>query len=198
MKDSMKEWFAQQDFDLTDLPKGHEQRFLDKLEVACEEVELETELDRITDIENNDKPKGRVFQMSTILKWSAAAVLAILIGSASFMAGQSQSYELKSVSPEMAAAQSNYVETIDMQLTALNQLQSPATERIIADAKSNLLKLETDYKKIQKDFKSNTENPAVIDAMIQNFKTRILLLEDARAQIKAKKQQLKKQENEII
>jgi hypothetical protein len=38
----------------------------------------------------------------------------------------------------------------------------------------------------------------VIDAMIQNFKTRILLLEEARVQIKAKKQQLKKQENEFL
>jgi hypothetical protein len=112
--------------------------------------------------------------------------------------GQSESYELKSVSPAMAQAQSNYVEVIDQQLKALHQMQSPATERIIADAKSSLLKLETDYKKIQNDFKSNSENPAVIDAMIQNFKTRILLLEDARAQIKAKKQQLKKQENELL
>jgi hypothetical protein len=112
--------------------------------------------------------------------------------------GQSKSYELKSVSPAMAQAQSNYVEVIDQQLTALHQMQSPATERIIADAKSSLLKLETDYKKIQNDFKSNSENPAVIDAMIQNFKTRILLLEEARVQIKAKKQQLKKQENEFL
>jgi hypothetical protein len=189
MKKDMKEWFAQQDFDTNQLPEGHEQRFLARLEAACEE-EIDTEPLQVS--------KGPRFNLSSILKWSAAAVIAILIGSASFYMGQSESYELKSVSPAMAQAQSNYVEVIDQQLTALHQMQSPATERIIADAKSSLLKLETDYKKIQNDFKSNSENPAVIDAMIQNFKTRILLLEDARAQIKAKKQQLKKQENEFL
>jgi hypothetical protein len=189
MKKDMKEWFAQQEFDTNQLPEGHEQRFLARLEAACEEK---------TNKEPVQLPKARVINVSNILKWSAAAVIAILIGSASFYVGQSQSYELKSVSPAMAQAQSNYVEVIDQQLTALNKMQSPATERIIADAKSNLLKLETDYKKIQNDFKSNSDNPAVIDAMILNFKTRILLLEDARAQIKAKKQQLKKQENEFL
>jgi len=197
MKESMKQWFDRQDFDQDDLPQGHEQRFLDKLEAACtDEPEIQNQ-NQVADVNGNTR-QGGVINMSVILKWSAAAVIAILIGSASFMAGQSQSYELKSVSPEMATAQSNYVKAIDQQLTALNQLQSPATERIIADAKSNLQKLESDYKKIQKDFKSNSDNPAVIDAMIQNFKTRILLLEDARAQIKAKRQQLKKQENELI
>ncbi|KQC33516.1 hypothetical protein AAU57_09455 [Nonlabens sp. YIK11] len=197
MKDEMKEWFKKQDFDLTDLPQGHEQRFLDKLEAACQEEPIKEAAEN-NEVHQETKPKGRIIKMSAILKWSAAAVIALMIGSASFMAGRSQTYELKSVSPEMAAAQSNYVEAIDQQLAALNQLKSPATERIIADAKASLQKLETDYKKIQKDFRSNSENPAVIDAMIQNFKTRILLLEDARAQIKAKEQQLKKQQNELI
>ena len=189
-----------QDFDLNEWPQGHRQRFLDKLDAACEDLENQNpnENQNQNPVAAETKTKGRVITVSAILKWSAAAVIAVIIGSASFMAGQSQSYELKSVSPEMAAAQNSYVETIDYQLAALNQLQSPATEKIIADAKMSLEKLETDYKRIQKDFKSNSENPAVIDAMIQNFKTRILLLEDARAQIKAKKQQLKKQENELI
>lgn len=199
MKDAMKEWFKQQDFDLDEIPQGHEQRFIDKLNAVCEDKEESVlELKHIEQIKKYATPKGRVIKMSAILKWSAAAVIAILIGSASFMAGQSQSNDLKSISPEMAAAQRSYIETVDHQLRALNQMQSPATERIIADAKANLLKLENDYKKIQKDFTLNSENPAVIEAMIQNFKTRILLLEDARAQIIDKQQQLKKQENEII
>ncbi|BAO56390.1 hypothetical protein [Nonlabens marinus] len=191
MKDAMKEWFDQQEFDREQLPEGHEERFLARLETACEEQKQENRIP-------NRKSNGRVITMPSILKWSAAAVIAILIGSASFYIGQSQSYELKSVSPAMAKAQSNYVEVIDQQLAALNQLQSPATERIIADAKAKLLKLETDYSKIKADFKTNGDNPAVIDAMIQNFKTRILLLEDARAQINAQQDQLKKQQHEIL
>ena len=191
MKDAMKEWFDQQEFDQEELPQGHEQRFLARLEAACEEQKQDESLE-------SKNPEGRVISMSSIMKWSVAAMIAILIGSASFYMGQSQSYELKSVSPAMAKAQSDYVEVIDQQLTALNQLQSPATERIIADAKAKLLKLETDYTKIKADFKTNGDNPAVIDAMIQNFKTRILLLEDARAQINAQQDQLKKQEHEIL
>jgi len=190
MKDGMKEWFDQQDFDQQPMPDGHEQRFLARLEAACEE--------EFVPKERTEKQKGQFLNGNALLKWSAAAVIAILIGSASFYMGQSQSYELRSVSPAMAKAQNNYVEVIDQQLTALNKLQSPATERIIADAKANLQKLQTDYTKIQMDFKSNSENPAVIDAMIQNFKNRILLLESARAQINSQQQQIKTQENEIL
>ncbi|WP_194852584.1 hypothetical protein [Nonlabens antarcticus] len=202
MKDGMKEWFAQQDFDLEQLPEGHEQRFLARLEAACKEDGDEPENEDKNEVEVKgviiSKPKGRVITMSGVLKWSAAAVIAIMIGSASFYMGQSQSYELKSVSPAMAQAQSNYIEVIDQQLAAINKLKSPETERIIVDAKTKLLKLETDYIKIKKDFKTNGDNPAVIDAMIQNFKNRILLLEKAREQIKSQQEQLKKMDYETL
>lgn len=190
MKDAMEKWFDQQDFDLEQLPEGHEQRFLARLEAACE--------DEKQAVEQSATPTGRVIDMKPILKWAAAAVIAVLIGSASFLVGKSQSSELKSVSPAMAKTQKEYVEVVDQQLLALNKLQSPATERIIADAKAKLQKLETDYSKVEKDFFTNADNPAVMDAMIQNFKNRILVLEEARQQIYSQQEQLKKQDYDIF
>ncbi len=198
MKDGMKRWFDQQDFDLDQLPDGHEQRFLERLEAACKENENDSVAINVFSDHKVGTRKNHVIKLRSILIWSAAAVIAVLIGSASFYVGQSHVTDLEEVHPEMAAAQSNYVVVIDQQLAALDQLQSPETERIIADAKSKLQKLETDYVKIQEDFQSNAENPVVLDAMIQNFKNRLLLLEEASLQIKNQQEQLNINTHEIL
>ncbi len=182
MKNSLKHWFEQQDFDRQDLPKGHELRFMQKLDPVNHRRTINTETSTWYSFKN----------------WSIAATLAILIGAAGYIIGQSSSFPTQNIPQNLVAAQKGFQNTIDVQLEALNQLQSPATERIIADAKKNLSKLENDYLEVQKDFETNRDNAAVIDAMILNFKTRIRLLEDTREQINASNQQLKEQDNELI
>ncbi|AZQ44290.1 hypothetical protein [Nonlabens ponticola] len=193
MKESMKEWFEQQDFDTADLKDGHAARFLQKLDDACEDQHTDGTSDDI-----DEKPSGKLFTLAIIKKWGIAAAILVLLGMGNFIVGQYNQSLTPTVTPELAQKQDFYDLAIKSQLAALDRMQAPETERIIADVKANLAMLETDFKKIQKDFKVNADNPKVIDAMIQNYQNRIQLLEDAKDQIRSAQQQIKEQKNEII
>lgn len=198
MKKDIEEWFAEQDFNTESLPEGHRNRFLDKLNEACEDAE---ELHVTSDIssENDTTENSKVIQMKSWFKWSLVAGLAILVGLAGMNIAPApvSDHGLSTVSPEMAQAQDFFTNTIHQELERLDKLQSPDTERIIIDTKNALNKLEEDYKLIKEDFKINKDSKTVIAAMIQNFQNRIDLLETALEQIEQLKN-YKEQENEAI
>lgn len=200
MKKDMKEWFAEQDFNTESLPSGHRNRFLEKLDAACEEKHVAEDViildTKVLDGLHEDK---KVIAMNSWFKWTLVAGLAILIGFAGFNIPVDTPINdgLSSVSPEMAQAQDFFTNTINLELEKLNKEQSPDTERIIADTKTALNKLEVDYKSIKEDFKMNNDSKAVIAAMIQNFQNRIDLLETALEQIEQLKN-FKEQDNETI
>ncbi|AGC78162.1 hypothetical protein LX97_03041 [Nonlabens dokdonensis] len=198
MKKNMEEWFAEQDFNTESLPEGHRNRFIDKLNAACEEDEDIITLDDVKS-ETNKTDDAKVIKMNSWLKWSLVAGLAILMGVAGMNIAPAPSSDngLSTVSPEMAQAQDFFTNTIHQELEKLNKLQSPDTERIIIDTKNALNKLEEDYKTIKKDFKINKDSKTVIAAMIQNFQNRIDLLETALEQIEQLKN-YKEKENEAI
>ena len=139
---NMEEWFAEQDFNTEELPSGHRNRFLERLETACEEQQ-----DEIEKLES--KGKGRVISLGGWTRWSLVAGMALLLGFAGFNYTQAitASEGLESVSPEMAQAQDFFTSTINYELERLDQEQSPDTERIIADTKSGLNQLETEYQR---------------------------------------------------
>lgn len=200
MKKDIKEWFAEQDFNTESLPSGHRNRFLEKLDTACEEEYQEDDVNApdINDLDGLHEDK-KVITMNSWFKWSLVAGLALLLGFAGFNFPVDDSINdgLSSVSPEMAQAQDFFTNTINLELEKLNKEQSPDTERIIADTKTTLNKLEADYKSIKADFKINNDSKAVIAAMIQNFQNRIDLLETALEQIEQLKN-FKEQDNETI
>ncbi len=193
MKD-LEKWFAEQDFDTEQLPSGHRNRFLEKLEAACEEDKMESK------VQAEEPEKGKVISMTSLLKWGLVAGLALLVGLGGFNYAQNlKDFDqgLEDVSPEMAQTQDFFTSTITYELEQLNKQQSPETELIIADTKQILKKLENDYQKIQKDFKANSDNKTVIAAMIANFQSRIDVLQKAQQQIGQLKM-LKENRNEEI
>ncbi|MGB5982262.1 MAG: hypothetical protein WBG46_08970 [Nonlabens sp.] len=191
---NMEEWFADQDFNTEELPQGHRNRFLDKLDAACE-----AQREKTIDSKKEISKKGRVIPLVSWTKWALVAGFALLIGLGGYNYTQNLDEfndGLESVSPEMAQAQDFFTSTITYELQRLNKEQSPQTERIIADAKSGLSQLEKEYQKIKKDFRINQDNKAVIAAMIENFQSRIDLLQEALDQIEQLKK-FKEQDNEI-
>lgn len=190
----MEEWFAEQDFNTEELPRGHRSRFLEKLEAACD-----PQVDEIQNLKEVSSQKSRVIPLVNWARWALVAGFALLIGFAGFNYSRNlDEFDagLESVSPEMAQAQDFFTSTINYELERLNKEQSPQTERIIADAKNGLNQLETEYQEIKKDFKLNQDNKAVIAAMIENFQSRIDLLQIALEQIEQLKN-FKESENEI-
>jgi hypothetical protein len=195
---NMEEWFAAQDFDRETLPNGHRNRFLEKLEQSDSKKNSSTNDPKIQNDTATSK-KGRVISMTHWFKWSLVAGLALIIGLGSLQVVQNSAQPdgLESVSPEMAQAQDFFTSTINVELERLEKAKTPENERIITDTKTGLLKLETEYTQIKKDFKVNKNSKAVIAAMIQNFQSRITLLETALNQID-QLQQFKDNKNENL
>ncbi len=190
---NMEEWFDQQDWNQGELPQGHRDRFLQKLDVACDEVQATAPVSAAS-------ANGKVVKLNAWLKYAAVAAIVLLLGLTGMQVYNqpAQQTGLASVSPEMAQAQSFFTTTIDRELAQLNDEMSPETERIITDARAGLKKLATEYQSIIKDFKVNQDSQAVIAAMIENFQSRIDLLEVAQEQINQLKQLKEKQDEDII
>jgi hypothetical protein len=200
MKKDMKEWFAEQDFNTESLPSGHRDRFLDQLDAVTTTQKVNNKHNSVSSESGNTPVQGKkIIAMTTWLKWSLAAGLAVLIGFSGLHVDSTSSIDngLASVSPKMAQAEDFFTNTIQQELGKLNKEQSPDTERIINRTKTALNQLEMDYTAIIADFKINNDSKTVIAAMIQNFQNRIDLLELALRQIKQLKN-FKEQGNEDI
>ena len=173
MPKSMEEWFADQDFNTTDLPSGHRDRFLERLQAAQEDKKV-VSIDRDGKADGHDDARRNPW-----FKWSLVAGLAILIGFAGFNMGTTPVNDLASVSPEMANAQDFFSNTITQELQKLELENNPETERLIVDTKTQLQELENNYNLLKADLKTSGNSRKVIAAMIQNFQNRIELLEAA-------------------
>ncbi len=192
MKDDMKSWFQQQDFDTTPLPNGHREAFLEKLEELCDE---ETKVIPLP--VDKDGDKDNTFSLSKILKWSAAATLAVLLGIAGLKMTSTDT-TVTEVSPEIAQTQTFFSSTIKNELEQLNTLRTAENAVIIEEALAAIEKLELQYEDIKQDYKINKDSKVVIAAMIENFQNRIQVLEIAREQIKQLEELKLEKENENI
>jgi len=181
MPRSMEDWFKDQDFNTTNLPSGHRDRFLARLQAVEED-------NKVIPIDRDGIAQGHASaRKNPWFKWSLVAGLAVLIGLAGFNMGSSPSNDLASVSPEMANAQDFFSSTITEELKKLESENNPETERLIADTKLQLLELENDYKQLKIDLETSGNSRKVIAAMIQNFQNRIALLEAALEHIESLK-----------
>jgi hypothetical protein len=182
MSKNINNWFKEQEFNVAPLPQGHRERFLERLDAAPQNAAA---------LEKS----GKIIAFMHWQKWAVAASIILLLG-IGFLSIPQTTTTIEQVSPQMAASQDIFNKTIDAELLKLEQQQSPETERIIADTKKNLAKLEKDYLAIAKDFKVNS-NTAVMESMLLNFKTRVALLETALEHINYLKA-IKKQHHETL
>lgn len=197
MKENMKDWFAKQDFNTQTLPTGHRTRFLEKLEKANAviTVEVTDHVDQHFRTIKNNPPDKKVILLK---QWALVASIVILLGITGLTIRNSNDDQgLSSVSTEMAQAQDFFTNTINQELVKLNKKENPDNKRIVTDTKTALHKLEQEYISIKKDYMVNSDSKMVIAAMIQNFQSRIDLLQLALEQIEQLKD-LKEQKDETL
>ena len=96
--------------------------------------------------------------------------------------------ELASVSPEMATTQDFFTNAIATELEKLKKEQSPEFQKLIVDALFQIELLEQNYEKLKLDLNESGDDKRVIHAMINNFQTRIDILETVLNQIEEQKQ----------
>ncbi len=177
-KDTLDQLFKDLEgtFDVHEAPKGHQHRFLDKL---------------------NQQPKKQSKTNPMIFKVIAiAAVLAVIVAiSGLFTNTTATSADLASVSPEMEQTQSFFVSTINTELKKLQAFNSPESKVLVEDALKQLDVLEKQYNVLKVDLVESGNDQRVIYAMISNFQNRIALLEQVINKIEEVKN-LNTQENE--
>ena len=156
MEDQFNSFFKNTDFDLEEPRFGHLDRFQDKLN-------------------NQDKKKKKIASF----KWmSVAASVILMIG---FWLGSNQTEAtllLADVSPKMQEAESFFVSTIKQELTAIEKVRNPKTERVIEDALNQLEVLEDKYTDLVKALNNSNDDRRVVYAMISNYQNRIDVLQD--------------------
>ncbi|GAA4274220.1 hypothetical protein U6A24_22270 [Aquimarina gracilis] len=152
----------QNQLDIHEPSGGHQMRFLEKLQQQNKVVQLQTK------------------KRNWIKPLSIAASIAILIGIAavSMMSSSIEEADLASVSPQMEETQSFFSSAIQVQLEEINKISSVETNELVADAMTQLEKLESDYEELKKDLVLSGNDKRVISAMIKNFQNRASLLEE--------------------
>lgn len=144
-------------FDVFDTPEGHQRRFLDKLNAEKQEVPSKS---------------------SWWKPMSIAASFIILFGLGfTFLNNSTSEADLASVSPEMEQTQNFFLATINKELDRLESLNAPETKAIIEDALIQMEILEKRYEILKLDLIESGNDKRVIYAMINNFQSRISILE---------------------
>ena len=160
MEDQLKDYFDTTNFDV-DVPRfGHLDRFEKRLNPQAE--------------------KKRTFSYQWM---SIAASIILVLG---FYLGANMTEKqivLADVSPEMQETESFFVNTINQELTALEKVRSPKTERVIEDALNQLEGLEDKYKELVKALNNTDSDRRVVYAMISNYQSRIDILQNVLKQI---------------
>ncbi len=180
-KDIIEELFEglQGSFDTHEPDKGHEGRFLEKLNASNNAV---------------------TFQRGKVNWWkplSIAASIALVLGIAFIQLNGKTTMEerVAEISPEVSNAQFHFASLIEQQVKELKAEDSPETQKIIADTMSQLSNLKTDYELLEEELIQGGNSKLILSAMITNFQTRIDLLNDVLTQIETIKN-LKNQNDE--
>lgn len=154
------------DWDVVELPKNHENRFMDKL--------------------SNKAIKNRKRNLYTTI--SIAATVLVMFSLSFFFKPDAKVNKLIFASKETKQTDSIFNVLIKNELNKLKEKESPQNKKIIADALQQMKVLDNDYQKIIKEIASNGENKQIIYAMISNLQTRISFLQNVLNQIETTEQ----------
>lgn len=157
----------QTEFDIETPTIGHENRFLNKLKVNTS---------------GDNKSKGLLLSSWKYVITIAATVV-ICFTVFSYFNNQLGYKELASVSPEMAEAQTFFINTITTELSKLNSEETPEYQELIVEALFKIKVLEEDYLQLTLALNEHPSDELIISAMILNFQDRVKILEDVMDEI---------------
>ena len=148
---------------------------------------------------------GKVIRWKFYVTRAAAIILifgaSIIVQQIWLKKNNSTTHEMKSASveiPEVKEAEMYYSGLISEKIKEVQPLllQNPSLEK---ELNSDLTQLDSIYTGLKTDLKDNIANDEVIEAMIQNYRLRISILEDMLSYLKSenKNDSIKKTEHEI-
>mgnify|MGYP007114248969 FL=1 len=182
-KDNLNRLFErlQGQFDLEQPRTGHQNRFLDKLNPSQERV-----------FKQNTR-----FRTWGPLSIAASMALVVFLGFKFLLPGPSIQQQIVLIAPEVSNAHFYFASLIEQQLQRLNEDKSPENRQLVDDALVQLRRLENDYKKLEENLVNGGDPKIILNASINNFQTRIDLLNYVLRQVESIKN-LKKNNDENL
>ena len=148
--------------------------------------------------------KQRFINWRTVV-WRAAAVIVIFAASFMFwefmnnsdmLIGRQERKVRKMEIPELREAEIYYTNMVDNRLEELTPLiqQDPELQN---ELNSDLDELDSIYSELQKDLIDNIANDEVVEAMIQNYRLKLEILEDLLEQLQETSKNDENEKNEL-
>ncbi|HLV61861.1 hypothetical protein [Galbibacter sp.] len=169
-KDEIEELFERlgSDWDMEEPGNGHQERFVNKL--------------------HRDKATKNSHQGAKMWKYiSIAASVALLftIGIQYFNQPQEKPTQTKVANyipegkpEEVQRTEYYFYALIAQEIEKIDQASGEKTKRLVDDLKSQLLRLENDYKLLEADLSNKGDVKQILNAMMINFQTRIKLAQE--------------------
>lgn len=166
------------DFDFEEPTLGHQDRFLEKLNQ-----------------QNGVRSLPRKNTWWKPLSIAASIVLIFSLGLSQLNRSGSIEEQVVEIAPEVSHTQFHFASLVEEQVQKLESERTPETARLVDDTLTQLDKLDTDYKRLELDLVDGGNKELILNAMINNFQTRIDLLKEVLNQIETIKN-LKSQNDE--
>ncbi len=155
-------------FDFEEPTLGHEERFLEKLNTSKDTV----------------ASSERGTSWWKMLSIAASIALLCVLGINFYTNSTSTTAEqVAEISPEVSQTEFYFASLINEQLQKLEGESTAETKMIVDDAMLQLKRLEANYKDLEQDLLNGGDNKLILRAMINNFQTRVDLLEGVLEQI---------------
>lgn len=173
MEDKWKDFFEKSKPEFQDefeLPLGHEERFLRKLNKNKERIKFRLDL------------------------WKVAAVLVPALMLAVYFALEFQSeptgekLDLAEYSPELGEAENYFAFVVSEKVKEVKSLKNPENKVLIEDSLHELDLLQKSYIQLLADLKQSGGNPQVIKSVMMNLQLQIEVLESVLNQIEFKQE----------
>lgn len=168
-KDSLDQLFErlQGEFDIEEPQRGHQDRFLDKLNQSNGTIAI-----------NRKRPTWW-----KPLSIAASVLLVAVLGFKAFGPKPSLEQQVVEIAPEVSQTEFYFANLIEQQVQQLKDEKSPETAQLVDDTLAQLQRLANDYKGLEQDLVNGGDTKIILNAMIINFQTRIDLLKEVLSQI---------------
>jgi len=173
MKQDIRTLFTEED-DLKPLPKNHRSEFADKLK-------------------KQSKPKQNPY---TWLGAAGILIMALTIGfNALEMETKPEQNQVSPIVAQVEAVEAKYLKNIESEWQSFVALTDDTV--LVERFRKKLEDLDADYKAISLQFKADSSNILVIEALVDNLQTRLQILKDIQKHINILNQNNEQYENTI-
>ncbi|MFP4845531.1 hypothetical protein [Winogradskyella sp. PE311] len=157
MKRDIRKLFKEEG-ELKTLPENHRTEFLQKL---------------------NKQPKKK---MNRFFLLKIAAVFLVLLAVSYGVVSNQPKEEVSTMVAQIEAVEAEYLKNIEAEWKSFVAIADD--EVLVARFKKKLAELDNDYQEISIQFKTDSNNILVIEALVENLQTRLQILKDIQKHIK--------------